>query len=52
MLKSSTFQDKELALKREGVGVLVHSDVPHLVCISDDPLSTGVVLYHLQVEHL
>ncbi|XP_062503257.1 kinesin-like protein KIF16B isoform X2 [Corticium candelabrum] len=41
-------EDKELALKREGVGVLVHSDVPHLVCISDDPLSTGVVLYHLQ----
>ena len=40
-----------MALKREGVGVVVDSDLPHLVCIRDNPLSTGVVLYHLQVEH-
>jgi hypothetical protein len=43
-----TQEDQELAVKREGAGLVVDSDLPHLVCIRDNPRSTSVVLYHLQ----
>lgn len=38
-----------LGLRKSGAGVVLDSDRPHLVAIDDDPLSTGVTLYHLQV---
>ena len=28
----------------------MESDLPHLICIDDDILSTGVTLYHLNVS--
>ncbi|XP_065833404.1 kinesin-like protein KIF16B [Oscarella lobularis] len=41
-------EDKSLALKREGVGVVVDSQLPHFMQISTDLLSSGVVLYHFK----
>jgi kinesin family protein 16B len=40
-----------LALRREGRGVVLDSQLPHLVGIDDNILSSGVVFYHLQVIH-
>lgn len=39
-----------LGLRKAGLGVVLDSDIPHLVGIDDDLLSTGVTLYHLKVE--
>ena len=38
-----------MALKREGVGIKMDSDLPHLVVVDDDLFSTGIVVYHLTV---
>lgn len=38
-----------LALRREGSGVVLDSELPYLLCIDDDILSTGMKLYHLKV---
>lgn len=40
-------EEKALAFRREGFGIKMESDLPHLICIDDDILSTGVTLYHL-----
>ena len=37
-----------LALRREGMGVVLDSEIPHLIGIADDLLSTGIMLYHLK----
>uniref|UniRef100_A0A8C1WM23 Kinesin family member 16Bb n=1 Tax=Cyprinus carpio TaxID=7962 RepID=A0A8C1WM23_CYPCA len=37
-----------VALRKEGIGVVLDSEMPHLICIDEDRLSTGVVLYHLK----
>ena len=44
------FQERALAFRREGFGVKMESELPHLVCVDDDILSTGVTLYHLRVR--
>ena len=36
--------------RRQSLGVVVDSQLPHLVAFSEDPLSTGVLLYHIQVR--
>ncbi|GLV42219.1 Kinesin-like protein at 98A [Carabus blaptoides fortunei] len=41
-------EQKTLGLRKSGVGVVLDSDMPHLVGIDDDLLSTGVTLYHLK----
>lgn len=41
-------EQKALGLRKAGPGVVLDSDRPHLVAIDDDPLSTGVTLYHLK----
>jgi len=43
-------EQKALGLRKSGLGVVLDSDMPHLVGIDDDVLSTGVTLYHLQVR--
>ena len=43
-------EQKALGLRKSGLGVVLDSDMPHLVGIDDDVLSTGVTLYHLNVE--
>ena len=41
-------EQRALALKRTGLGVMLDSDQPHLVGIDEDVLSTGITLYHLR----
>lgn len=43
-------EQRALGLRKAGPGVVLDSDRPHLVAIDDDPLSTGVTLYHLKVR--
>lgn len=42
-------QEETLALRKEGIGVILDSELPHLIGIDDDLLSTGIILYHLKV---
>ena len=46
-------QDPDLSItslrRRNSTGVFVGSYLPHLICMDDDILSTGVKLYHLKV---
>ncbi|XP_073776256.1 kinesin-like protein KIF16B isoform X4 [Danio rerio] len=37
-----------VALRKEGIGVVLDSQIPYLIRIDEDLLSTGVVLYHLK----
>ncbi|XP_050405593.1 kinesin-like protein KIF16B [Patella vulgata] len=41
-------EQSNLGLRKEGVGIVLDSTLPHLVGINDDRLSTGVMLYHLK----
>ncbi|XP_044728011.1 kinesin-like protein Klp98A isoform X2 [Chrysoperla carnea] len=41
-------EERALGLRKSGLGVVLDSDMPHLVGIDDDLLSTGVTLYHLK----
>ncbi|XP_070569442.1 kinesin-like protein KIF16B isoform X2 [Ptychodera flava] len=41
-------KEQTLALRREGIGVVLDSELPHLIGITDDLLSTGLKLYHLK----
>ncbi|CAG9820988.1 unnamed protein product [Phaedon cochleariae] len=41
-------EQRALGLRKSGPGVVLDSDRPHLVAIDDDPLTTGVTLYHLK----
>lgn len=43
-------QEQTLALRKEGIGVVLDSELPHLIGIDDDLLSTGIILYHLKVN--
>ena len=43
-------EDKQLALRKQGLGVVLDSELPHLIGIDDDILSTGIMLYHLKVS--
>lgn len=45
-------QEETLALRKEGIGVVLDSELPHLIGIDDDLLSTGIILYHLKVSVL
>lgn len=45
-------EQKALGLRKAGTGVVLDSDMPHLIGIDDNLLSTGVTLYHLKVIHL
>ena len=44
-------EESTLALRKEGHGVVLDSDLPHLIGIDDDILSTGIMLYHLNEGH-
>uniref|UniRef100_A0A673INS9 Kinesin-like protein KIF16B n=1 Tax=Sinocyclocheilus rhinocerous TaxID=307959 RepID=A0A673INS9_9TELE len=41
-------KEETLALRKEGIGVILDSELPHLIGIDDDLLSTGIILYHLK----
>uniref|UniRef100_A0A7N8WJM8 Kinesin-like protein KIF16B n=1 Tax=Mastacembelus armatus TaxID=205130 RepID=A0A7N8WJM8_9TELE len=44
-------KEETLALRKEGIGVVLDSELPHLIGIDDDLLSTGIILYHLKVRN-
>ncbi|XP_066280318.1 uncharacterized protein [Branchiostoma lanceolatum] len=45
----SIIQETRLGLRRpSSVGVIVESQLPHLIGMDDDMLSTGIVIYHLK----
>ncbi|XP_070179569.1 kinesin-like protein KIF16B isoform X2 [Littorina saxatilis] len=41
-------EEKNLELRKEGVGVILDSTRPHLITVDDDVLATGIMLYHLK----
>ncbi|XP_066279376.1 kinesin-like protein KIF16B isoform X2 [Branchiostoma lanceolatum] len=41
-------KEQTLALRKEGYGVVLDSELPHLIGIDDDLLSTGITLYRLK----
>ncbi|KAI0237575.1 Kinesin-like protein KIF16B [Lamellibrachia satsuma] len=50
IMKDSDMRIHPLQLSRHSssLGVIVDSHLPHLICMDDDILSTGVVMYYLQ----
>ncbi|KAL6030331.1 hypothetical protein STEG23_019278, partial [Scotinomys teguina] len=48
MKKEIEEKEQTLALRKEGIGVVLDSELPHLIGIDDDLLSTGIILYHLK----
>ncbi|NWZ15120.1 KI16B protein, partial [Agelaius phoeniceus] len=47
-LQQNEAREQTLALRKEGIGVVLDSELPHLIGIDDDLLSTGIILYHLK----
>ncbi|XP_023214292.1 kinesin-like protein KIF16B, partial [Centruroides sculpturatus] len=41
-------EQRTLGLRKSGQGVVLDSELPHLIGIDDDVLSTGITLYHLK----
>ena len=41
-------EHKTLALRKEGTGVVLDSELPYFLALEDDILSTGMKLYHLK----
>ncbi|XP_031691219.1 uncharacterized protein LOC109899950 isoform X2 [Oncorhynchus kisutch] len=41
-------KEETVALRKQGIGVVMDSKLPHLIGIDDDLLSTGIILYHLK----
>lgn len=39
-----------MALRKEGIGVVLDSELPYLLALHDDPLSTGMKFYHMKVK--
>ncbi|KAM8738813.1 kinesin-like protein KIF16B isoform 2-T6 [Acanthopagrus schlegelii] len=44
----SILQEEAVALRKEGSGVVLDCQLPHLIGIDDDLLSTGIILYYLK----
>lgn len=44
-------EEYSVDINKEKAGVTIDSNLPHLMAMDDDILSTGVVLYHLRVRH-
>lgn len=43
-------QEKSVALRKEGSGVILDCQLPHLIGINEDLLTTGIILYYLNVN--
>ena len=41
-----------LALRKEGQSIVLDSELPYLLALDDNILSTGMKLYHLKVIHV
>nr|XP_046213590.1 kinesin-like protein KIF16B isoform X2 [Oncorhynchus gorbuscha] len=47
-LMENNIQEETVALRNEGIRVVLDSEPPHLISIDDDLLSTAVIFYHLK----
>ncbi|XP_070576450.1 uncharacterized protein [Ptychodera flava] len=45
---AAIMQECNVGIRRSNVGVIVESELPHLIGMDDDLLSTGIILYHLK----
>ena len=43
-------EERQLALRKQGLGVMLDSELPHLISIDVDILSTGIMLFHIKVS--
>lgn len=43
-------EEYSVDINKKKAGVMIDSNLPHLMAMDDDVLSTGVVLYHLRVR--
>lgn len=48
--KRDLLEHYSVDINQDRAGVLIHSLLPHLIALEPDVLSTGVTIYHLQVE--
>lgn len=39
-----------MALRKEGSGVVLDCQLPHLISLDEDLLSSGIILYYLKVN--
>ncbi|XP_041865934.1 uncharacterized protein kif16bb isoform X2 [Melanotaenia boesemani] len=46
--KDNFLQEETVALRKEGSGVVLDCQLPHLIGIDEDLLSTGIILYYLK----
>lgn len=49
--RKAIMEEYSVDINKEKAGVTIDSNLPHLMAMDDDILSTGVVLYHLRVRH-
>ncbi|TDH01119.1 hypothetical protein EPR50_G00176740 [Perca flavescens] len=47
-LHQNETREKTVALRKEGRGVILDCQLPHLIVIDEDLLSTGIILYYLK----
>ncbi|KAA8583961.1 hypothetical protein FQN60_015169, partial [Etheostoma spectabile] len=47
-LHQNETREKTVALRKEGSGVILDCQLPHLIAIDEDQLSTGIILYYLK----
>lgn len=51
MDRKAIMEEYSVDINKEKAGVTIDSNLPHLMAMDDDILSTGVVLYHLRVRY-
>lgn len=49
--RKAIMEEYSVDINKEKAGVTIDSNLPHLMAMDDDILSTGVVLYHLRVRY-
>lgn len=47
----SILSEETLALRKEGSGVVLDCQLPHLIGIDEDMFSNGIILYYLKVKY-
>nr|XP_006811532.1 PREDICTED: uncharacterized protein LOC102808319 [Saccoglossus kowalevskii] len=45
---AAIMQECNVGFRRNNIGVIVESQLPHLIGMDDDLLSTGIIIYHLK----
>ncbi|KAJ6625439.1 hypothetical protein lerEdw1_014785 [Lerista edwardsae] len=48
--RKAIMEEYSVDINKKKAGVMIDSNLPHLMAMDDDILSTGVVLYHLRIQ--